>query len=39
VPWLSTAPENREKGILIDVEYWRENMTDVAARFTEWLIS
>jgi putative spermidine/putrescine transport system substrate-binding protein len=39
VPWLSTAPENREKGILIDVEYWRENMTDVAAQFTEWLIS
>lgn len=39
VPWLSTAPENREKGILINTEFWRENMTDVAAQFTEWLIS
>lgn len=39
VPWLSTAPENREKGILINVEYWRDNLKTVGERWKQWQMS
>jgi putative spermidine/putrescine transport system substrate-binding protein len=39
VPWLSTSPENREKGILVNVEYWQENLQTVGERWTQWLMS
>ena len=38
-PWLSTTPENREQGILINVDYWRENLQEVSQRWTQWLMS
>jgi putative spermidine/putrescine transport system substrate-binding protein len=39
VPWLSTSPGNREKGILVNVEYWQENLKTVSERWTQWLMS
>jgi putative spermidine/putrescine transport system substrate-binding protein len=38
-PWLSTTPGNREKGILIDVSYWRDNLKTVSERWNQWLMS
>ncbi|MFS8640655.1 MAG: extracellular solute-binding protein, partial [Symbiobacteriaceae bacterium] len=33
-PWLSTYPENLEKGFLINAEYWRDHLREVEERWT-----
>jgi putative spermidine/putrescine transport system substrate-binding protein len=38
-PWLSTAPENNSKGILIDKDYWRDNLAPLTEKWTSWKLS
>jgi len=38
-PWLSTHPDNASRGILIDIDYWRDNLEPLAKRWTEWKLS
>lgn len=38
-PWLSTHPDNTARGILISIDYWRDNLDALAKRWTEWKLS
>lgn len=38
-PWLSTAPENVEKGFVINAEYWRDNQNALIERWSAWKLS
>ena len=38
-PWLSTAPENVDKGFVIDAAYWRDNLKALQARWAAWKLS
>lgn len=38
-PWLATKPENAEQGFVIDAEFWRERLDELAERWQEWKIS
>jgi putative spermidine/putrescine transport system substrate-binding protein len=39
LPWLATTQENADKGILINAEYWRDNLAEMTERWTEWKLS
>jgi putative spermidine/putrescine transport system substrate-binding protein len=38
-PWLSTLPENDRKGIMIDKDYWRDNLAPLTEKWTAWKLS
>ncbi|SMF36468.1 putative spermidine/putrescine transport system substrate-binding protein [Tistlia consotensis] len=38
-PWLSTKPENAAKGFVINAEFWRERLDELAQRWSEWKLS
>ncbi|MDD9855595.1 MAG: polyamine ABC transporter substrate-binding protein [Gammaproteobacteria bacterium] len=38
-PWLSTHPDNAARGILISIDYWRDNLEALTKRWTEWKLS
>ena len=38
-PWLSTAPGNRDKGFLINADYWRDNLKTNRERWAAWKLS
>jgi len=38
-PWLSTFPENDSKGIMIDKDYWRDNLERLTEKWTAWKLS
>jgi putative spermidine/putrescine transport system substrate-binding protein len=38
-PWLSTFPENDQKGIMIDKAYWRDNLAPLTEKWTAWKMS
>jgi putative spermidine/putrescine transport system substrate-binding protein len=38
-PYLPTAPENLEKAVWVDEQYWIDNLEEVNARWTEWQVS
>jgi putative spermidine/putrescine transport system substrate-binding protein len=35
-PWMSTSPENNSKGILVNKDYWRENLERLTERWNSW---
>ncbi len=39
LPWLATTEANADKGVLINAEYWRENLAALTERWTEWKLS
>lgn len=38
-PWLSTNPENAKQGFVINAEYWRDHLEDMAERWEAWKLS
>ena len=38
-PWLPTAPENAAKGVLINEEFWRDNMKSLNERWESWKVA
>lgn len=38
-PWLATNPENMEKGIIIDADWWQGRLSELAERWEEWKLS
>lgn len=38
-PWLPTAPENASKGVLINEEYWRDNLKPLTDRWETWKVA
>jgi putative spermidine/putrescine transport system substrate-binding protein len=38
-PWLSTNPENANKGFVINAEYWRDQYENLAERWQTWKLS
>lgn len=39
LPWLATTQANADQGVLIDAEYWRDNLAALTERWTEWKLS
>lgn len=38
-PWLSTAPDNLNKGFVINAAYWRDNLKTLQERWNTWKLS
>jgi putative spermidine/putrescine transport system substrate-binding protein len=38
-PWLSTNPQNADKGFLVNAEYWRDNLKTLTERWELWKLS
>ena len=38
-PWLSTAPDNANRGFVIDAAYWRDNLQALQERWAAWKLS
>lgn|SRR5690606_35661357 len=38
-PWLSTSPENAEKGMLINAAFWEERLATLAEKWEAWKLS
>lgn len=39
VPWLSTSPQNRDKGFIVNEEYWRDHYKDLAEKWEAWKLA
>lgn len=35
-PWLSTSPQNKSKGVLVEKAYWRDNLERLTDRWNAW---
>ena len=38
-PWLSTAPDNVDKGFVINAAFWRDNLRPLQERWAAWKLS
>jgi putative spermidine/putrescine transport system substrate-binding protein len=38
-PWLTTNPAYKNKGMLVNENYWKANLKPLSERWTQWKLS